>query len=188
MLLYQDVFNPIFFLLLCAFIVIYLDWKIAGGKLTTRIITVIGSWIVAYTIYRMYFVLFPESPQWIEDLFAVAGLIIAASLTYYIWKKKNYGKEMIGAIVATVSVVIPYTLISPFWNISGHVAFTTAPVVYLYTLDKKFVWLFFVPIIMLVNRPVVNAHTIEESVCGFILGLLALTGTWYIRRSKHNEK
>ena len=182
MLVYQDVLSPIYFLLLCAIIVVYLDWKEKGGSMMARVATIVASWVVAYAIYSLYFYLYPGSPQWVEDAFAVAGLMTAAAITYLVWSVKGYGRTTVGAIVSSMVVSIPYVVISPVWNISGHVAFTTAPAAFLTAIDRKFAPLFVVPIIMLVNRPIVGAHTVAESVAGLLLGLLSLVGVWYIRR------
>jgi len=185
MLLYQDVFSPIFFMLLCALIIIYMDWKNSGGSLTLRIITVAFAWITGFLIYRLYFVVFPYgSEQWIEDMFAVAGFLASIAIVLVVWKLKKYGVETIGAILSAITVLIPYTIISPFWNISGHVTFTAAPVAYLAAIDRKWAWLFIIPILMVVNRPIVGAHTVEESVAGFLLGLLAIVGSIYVRAKR----
>ncbi len=184
MLIYQDVFNPIYFLLLCALIVIYQDWKSAGGKLSERLLTIGFAWIVAYLVYRLYFILCPNSPQYVEDIFASAGFAIAIAIVYIVWKKKNFGRETIGAIVGAISVLIPYTFISPLWNISGHVAFTAAPAIYITALDRKWAWLLIIPLVMVFNRPYVGAHTVEQSIAGFFLGFLSLVGYLYVKKRR----
>lgn len=181
MYIYQDIFNPIYFLLLCSLPVIYYDWRNNGGSLVIRILTVLFSWIIAFAVYKSYFILTPNAPQWVEDFFAVAGLATAITITAFIWRIKGYGREMIGAIIAALAVSIPYTLISPIWNISGHVAYTTGPVIYLIALDKRFAVLLPVPLVMVINRPLVSAHTWGQSVAGFFLGFLALAGILYLR-------
>jgi|Deesub1362B_J571_1020462.scaffolds.fasta_scaffold00197_29 membrane-associated phospholipid phosphatase len=181
MYIYQDAFNPVYFLLLCSLPVLYYDWRNAGGSLGVRILTVLFSWVTAFAIYKSYFILAPNAPQCVEDFFAVAGLTMAIAITAFIWRMKGYGREMIGAIIAAIAVSIPYTLISPFWNISGHVAYTAGPVIYLTSLNRKFVALLPIPLLMVVNRPLVHAHTWEQSIAGFFLGFLALAGVLYLR-------
>ena len=185
MYIYQDVFNPVYFLLLCSMPVLYYDWRNAGGSLALRVLTVLFSWVVAFAMYKSYFVLTPNAPQWVEDFFAVSGLTVAIAITATIWKVKGYGRKMIGAIIAAIAVSIPYTLISPIWNISGHVAYTTGPVIYLMALNREFAALLPVPLLMVANRPIVGVHTLEQSVAGFFLGFLALAGVIYLGGGKN---
>lgn len=184
MYIYQDVFNPVYFLLLCSIPVIYYDWRNAGGSLAIRVIVVLFSWLVAFAIYKSYFILMPDAPQWVEDLFAVSGLAVAIAITATVWRVKGYGREMTGALIAAIAVSIPYTLVSPIWNISGHVAYTTGPVIYLTALNRKLAALLPVPLLMVVNRPLVYAHTWGQSIAGFFLGFLALAGVLYLRGVK----
>jgi len=182
MLWYQNVFSPVNYLLFAAAIVVLFDWWRAYSSLFARFATIFIAWVVGRAIYQCYYVFTPQAPQWVEDAFAVAGLIVGIAIVLIVWKVKRYGKEMIGGIIAAIVVTVPYMLISPFWNISGHVAYTMAPTVYLMGLNRKLAVLLPIPLLMVVNRPIVGAHTWAESIGGLLLGLLALAGVWYLKK------
>ena len=91
-----------------------------------------------------------------------------------LWKKLGYGKEVLYGAIGLIAVSVHYLIISYFWNISGHVTFTTAPVIYLVLIDRRLALLYVVPVIMVFNRQVVGAHDILQSVAGFILGTLMM--------------
>jgi len=188
MLWYQKIFHPVYFLLICAFIVIYIEWRNNGGSLAARVLTLITAWVIGFVIYNMHSVFYPSaSEQWIEDVFAAIGAATAILITLVLWKIKGFGVEWIGNIVGTIAVLVPFAIISPFWNISGHVTFTTAPVVYIVALERRWIWLFIIPLVMIINRPVVGAHTVAQSIAGFFLGMLALVGYLYIKRKRESK-
>lgn len=174
MLMYQNVFNPIYFLLLCSLLIVYHEYKRFGGNFIKRILTILFAWIVAYTIYKLYFFLgfVKFGYQWIEDFFAVFALLVACLICLFVWRRSKWGHYIPLAIKVAFVLSVIYAIISRFWNISGHVTYTTAPVVYLMmVIDKRYLLLLTVPLIMVVNRPLVYAHTWLQSICGFILGL-----------------
>jgi membrane-associated phospholipid phosphatase len=181
---YQDVFNPVYYLLICAIIITVYDYKMGNGGMIGRITTILFSWAVAFLIYRSYFVFIYPSEQWIEDMFAVLGLSVAILITLVVWEVRNYGCVMPSAIASALAVTIPYVLISPYWNISGHVAYTTAPTVFIAGIDRRWIFLFIIPLLMVINRPYLGEHTIAESIAGFILGLIAIVGVFRVKSSK----
>ncbi|RCV65191.1 Membrane-associated phospholipid phosphatase, partial [Methanophagales archaeon] len=86
----------------------------------------------------------------------------------------GYGKELLYGAIGLITVSVPFMIISYFWNISGHVTFTAAPVTYLVLLDRRLALLYLIPVIMVFNRPLVDAHDILQSAAGFILGTLMM--------------
>ena len=172
--IYDDVFSPVYFLMLCALVVVYYDSK-KTGKLPQALAVTFGAYLIAYATYSVWYFIQP-APQWIEDSLAVSGLFLAIMVAMVALIKGIYDGVVLDGIYMLIALSIPYVIISPFWNISGHVAYTTAPVLYLIRLDKRWWPLMVIPLIMVVNRPIVNAHTIAESIGGFVLALTAFSG------------
>lgn len=112
--------------------------------------------------------------QYLEDFSNITGLILGLSLSIILWRKLRYGNEFIYGAFGLIIVTVPFTIISYFWNISGHVTFTAAPVTYLVLLDRRLVLLYVIPLIMVFNRPFVGAHTPLQSIAGFFLGTILM--------------
>ena len=172
--IYDDVFSPVYFLMLCALIVVYYDSK-KTGRLPQALAVTFGAYLIAYATYSVWYFIQP-APQWIEDSLAVSGLFLTIMVAMVALIKGIYDGVVLDGIYMLIALSIPYVIISPFWNISGHVAYTTAPVLYLIRLDKRWWPLMVIPLIMVVNRPIVNAHTIAESIGGFVLALTVFSG------------
>ncbi|RLI84847.1 MAG: hypothetical protein DRO98_08085 [Archaeoglobales archaeon] len=192
MLAYQDVFNPRYFLLLSAILIVFYDWKNSYQSikhLFGRFTVISTSYLVG--IRTMDILLQhvagsnPDFPQYLEDFSAIAGMVLGLALCIALWKVLGYGREVMCGAIGLIAVSIPYSVISYFWNISGHVTFTVAPVAYLVALDKRLIPLYTIPAVMVLNRPIVGAHNIAQSVAGFILGtLLMIAGIWCYRCGK----
>lgn len=182
---YDDVFNPLYFLFICALAVIYYDSK-KTGRLYAGILTAFLAYGVGYSIYSIWLLIQP-APQWIEDGLAVSGLLIATSIGAVAYTKEIYDGVVRDAIFIVIALSVPYVLISRFWDISGHVAYTAAPVLYLIMLDRRLAPLISIPIVMVVNRPIVGAHTIEQSIAGFALALIVVFGYVAVKRKLYVE-
>jgi uncharacterized membrane protein len=60
------------------------------------------------------------------------------------------------------------------WNISGHVLFTLVPTLYLSLVDRRYLPLLVIPLVMIPNRPMVSRHTLEQSFGSVALGVVCL--------------
>jgi len=201
MLIYQDVFNPKYFILLAATIIIFYDWKNSRdeilqlfGRLAVMGVCYIIGFSIMEVLLNYYLSLHPDlsspdSPlQYLEDVSAIIGMSIGLMLGAVAWKKFGYGAEVLGGVVGLICVSVPFTVISYFWNISGHVTFTAAPVTYLTAIDRRLAFMYVVPLIMVVNRPVVGAHDWLQSIAGFVLGVsLMLPGIRYYLKLKRSS-
>jgi hypothetical protein len=177
MLFYQDVFNPKYFLLLSAILIVFYDWKNSShtvihffGRLVVILICYIAGFKIMDLLVQQLVEHSSNSPQYFEDFSAIAGMTIGLTLCIVLWRKLGYGRELIYGAIGLIAVSVPYTIISYFWNISGHVTFTAAPVTYLVALDRRLAPLYVIPAIMVLNRPLVGAHDTLQSVAGFIFG------------------
>ena len=177
MLFYKDAFDPKYFLFLSFILIVFYDWKNQTKEIKyffERIAVISISYIVALIIIDLIMMQIvgrsSSYPQYLEDYSNLAGLMLGLALSIALWKKLKFGKEFLHAAFGLLAVSIPFAVISYFWNISGHVTYTAAPVTYLVLLDRRLLLLYAIPVVMVFNRPYVGAHTPLQSISGFILG------------------
>lgn len=177
MLFYKDAFDPKYFLFLSFILIVFYDWKNQTKEIKyffERIAVISISYIVALIIVDLIMMQIvgrsSSYPQYLEDYSNLAGLMLGLALSIALWKKLKFGKEFLHAAFGLLAVSIPFAVISYFWNISGHVTYTAAPVTYLVLLDRRLLLLYVIPVVMVFNRPYVGAHTPLQSISGFILG------------------
>lgn len=177
MLFYKDAFDPKYFLFLSFILIVFYDWKNQTKEIKyffERIAVISISYIVALIIIDLIMMQIvgrsSSYPQYLEDYSNLAGLMLGLALSIALWKKFKFGKEFLHAAFGLLAVSIPFAVISYFWNISGHVTYTAAPVTYLVLLDRRLLLLYAIPVVMVFNRPYVGAHTPLQSISGFILG------------------
>jgi membrane-associated phospholipid phosphatase len=179
MVLYQEIFNPKYFLFFAALLIAFYDWKSSSQTVAVRDffgrVTIIAlCYLVGFSTMNMLMLHIGEPSseisQYREDFAAVASMLIGLTLCLVLWWRLGYGRELKYGVLGLIVVALPYTITSFFWNISGHVTFTAAPVTYLVALDRRLVFLYAIPVLMVLNRPIVGAHTPLQSVAGFILG------------------
>ena len=75
-------------------------------------------------------------------------------------------------------MAVPYVLLSPFWNLSGHVLLSVMPTLYLVLVDRKFWPLLAVPAVMVPNRVIVEAHTWEQAVGAFFIAAVVVVALY----------
>lgn len=177
MLFYKDAFDPKYFLFLSFILIVFYDWKNQTKEIKyffERIAVISISYIVALIIVDLIMMQIvgrsSSYPQYLEDYSNLAGLMLGLALSIALWKKLKFGKEFLHAAFGLLAVSIPFAVISYFWNISGHVTYTAAPVTYLVLLNRRLLLLYAIPVVMMFNRPYVGAHTPLQSISGFILG------------------
>lgn len=177
MLFYKDAFDPKYFLFLSFILIVFYDWKNQTKEIKyffERIAVISISYIVALIIIDLIMMQIvgrsSSYPQYLEDYSNLAGLMLGLALSIALWKKFKFGKEFLHAAFGLLAISIPFAVISYFWNISGHVTYTAAPVTYLVLLDRRLLLLYAIPVVMVFNRPYVGAHTPLQSISGFILG------------------
>lgn len=170
---FLDLFFPHYFYFPFIFYMVLVDSQ-SGGSFWIRVAVVVAAWIIGTAIYRLYFVLTPAKPQWVEDLFAVARLLSACLFSLYLWNYFGFGDVIPRVITAGVVVGFIFAAISPFWNISGHVTYTTFMIGVL-TLTNT-IWAVLAPVVavMVVNRVYLNRHGLDESIGGVMLGVLGI--------------
>ena len=119
----------------------------------------------------------------VMDALVASGLLIAAGLMWVVWRHFDWGPLVPGAMQALAAVTAPYALVSPFWNISGHVIISLMPALYLTLVDRRFWPLLVFPVVMVPNRIYLDAHTWEQSVGGFLVAALVVGGVYWVQAS-----
>ena len=113
------------------------------------------------------------------DALVAAGLFIGGTATWYLWRHFDWGQFVPGAMVALVAVTVPYSLVSPFWNISGHVIISLMPVLYLVLVARTYWPLLAVPVVMVPNRIFLDAHTWAQSIGAFLVAAAITIGLYW---------
>lgn len=118
--------------------------------------------------------------RWEMDALVAGGILIAAGVTWWLWHRYEWGSAVPGATVALAAVTVPYALLSPFWNVSGHVIVSLMPTLYLTLVARKFWPLLVLPAIMVPNRVYLEAHTWAQTIAGLVLTLVVVAGVYYL--------
>jgi membrane-associated phospholipid phosphatase len=181
MLFYKDAFDPRYFLFLSFILIVFFDWKNQSQEIKyffERIAVISIIYIAALIIVELVMIKIvgqsSSYPQYFVDYSNLAGLMLGLALSIALWKRFKFGTEFLDAAFGLLAVSLPFAVISYFWNISGHVTYTAAPVTYLVLLDRRLLFLYVIPIVMVFNRPYVGAHTPLQAISGFILGTVLM--------------
>ncbi|WP_433633147.1 phosphoesterase [Halomicrococcus sp. NG-SE-24] len=110
-----------------------------------------------------------QGNAWQVDALVASGLFVAVGVTWYLWRRFGWGELVPRAAEILAAVTVPYALLSPFWNVSGHVLLSVMPTLYLALVDRKFWPLLVVPVVMVPNRVLVDAHTWAQAIGAFLL-------------------
>jgi membrane-associated phospholipid phosphatase len=180
MAVYQYAFHPGVVLAASLFVLAYSGWSrdhTGVGSLGVRIATLVGVELVAALPVALYLLVrrppvlrLTAGTDWRINVVTAASLVVAGTLLWFYWSAKPWRSEVATAGLALVATAIPYGLLAPLWNVSGHVTFTVVPTLLLALADRRFWPLLVIPAVMVVNRPVLGAHTWLQSLAGLGLG------------------
>lgn len=106
---------------------------------------------------------------WQVDALVAGGVLVAMGTTWLLWRRYGWGDLLPGYAEALALATVPYALLSPAWNVSGHVLMATAPTLYVTLVDRRFWPALAVPVVMVPNRVYLDAHTWAQSVVGLLL-------------------
>lgn len=113
---------------------------------------------------------------WQVDALVASGLLVAAGVSWWLWRRYEWGSLVPDAMVALAAVTLPYIALSPFWNVSGHVIMALMPALFLTLVDRRFWPLLAVPVSMVPNRVFLSAHTWAQSIGGFLIAAAVVVG------------
>ncbi|WP_132057873.1 hypothetical protein [Halorussus amylolyticus] len=171
--LYSDVFAPELFILACTLALLGYEWR-AGSesgatRLGARLFTVLAGWAVAFAIYESTGLLFDPIPAWGSDFTGSLGVGVGILLIGGVWWSRRWGRHVPTFAAALFAVTAVHIAVTPFWDVSSHVAYTAVPAGYLALADRRFAPVVAVPVGMVAARPLAGAHTWAESAAGLAL-------------------
>lgn len=122
-----------------------------------------------------------QGNAWQVDWLVAGGVVVTAATLWALWTRFDWGPLVPKAAVALVAATLPYMAASPFWNVSGHVTMALFPALYLTLVDRKFWPTLLVPVLMVPNRLYLDAHTVAQSVGGFLVTAAVVLAVYWIR-------
>lgn len=150
-------------------------WHRVGGFLAAGALGVLPT--VTYFLLRgTNVVRATQGNGWRMDALVAGGILIAAGATWGLWRYFRWGELVPDAMRVLAAVTVPYAVVSPFWNVSGHVIVALAPTLYLTLVDRRFWPLLVPPVVMVPNRVYLDAHTWAQSIAGFVLAAVIVVG------------
>lgn len=186
MRLYEVVFHPLWFAAMTGLVLVVYEWSRNSGdrsELGVRLGVLLGVLAVGSLPALGYVLLSPvaigvafTNPPWQVDVASAVGVVVTAAGLWFVWRHYDWGKLVPGGALVLVATLVPYAAIAPFWDISGHVTFTTALSLYLALVDRRFAPVVLVALVMIVNRPYLGAHTWLQSIAGFVLAVVVVAG------------
>lgn len=186
--LYSEVFAPEYFVLVCTLALVGYEYR-AGGRdadsgrgatgLAARLLTVVAGWAVAFAVYQSTDLLFDPVPSWGADFTGSLGLGVGILLIGGAWLARDWGRHVPAFAAVLLGVTVVHTVVTPFWDVSSHVAYAVAPAGYLVAADRRFAPLLAVALGMVAARPLAGAHTWVQSVGGLVLAGAFLAGQRY---------
>lgn len=186
---YPYVFHPITVIGGCVLLLVHHEWARQGAErsaLWRRVGAFLAAGLLALVPTAAYFavagagvVQSTMGNSWVMDALVASGFVIAGVTTWYLWRRSDWGEFVPGAMVVLLAVTVPYAALSPFWNISGHVISSLMPVLYLTLVARKFWPLLAIPLVMVPNRIVLDAHTWSQSIGGFLVAAVITVGLYW---------
>ncbi|WP_232688785.1 phosphoesterase [Halobacterium zhouii] len=188
---YPYVFHPITVLGASVLLLVHYEWTRAGAdrsSLWHRVGGFLGAGLLALAPTVAYFVNTGASVaastagnSFLMDALVAGGIFIASGVTWLLWRRFDWGHLVPGMMVAVAATAVPYVVLSPFWNISGHVIISLTPTLYLALVDRKFWPLLAIPVVMVPNRIVLNAHTWLQAITAFFLAAVIVLGFYWLQ-------
>lgn len=171
-------------------LLIFLEWRRQGGRGVPwrRLGTVAGAGLLSLVPTAAYMLVTGQGPfetmqgnVWEVDALVGSGMLVVAAVVWTVWRRRSWGPLVPVAMEALALVTLPYVLLSPVWNVSGHVVFALMPTLYLTLLARRFAPLLAIPIVMVPNRLYLETHTVDQVVGAFLMTTV-LVGWVYYRR------
>ncbi|MFB6140501.1 MAG: phosphoesterase [Halosimplex sp.] len=191
--LYGYVFHPSTVIGAGALLLIYYERNRQSGERTAlwkRVAAFLGAGVLGFVPTIAFFLARSgklakafSGSSWRLDMMVASGVFIGAGVTWAVWRRFEWGQLVPGEMLALIAVIPPYAALSPFWDISGHVIFAVVPTLYLALVDRKFLPLVAIPVLMVPMRVFVDAHSLLESVAGFVVAAVITFGLFSVRRT-----
>ena len=188
---YPYVFHPITLVCLGIVLLIHYEWAEQGEPRSTlwrRLGVFAGAGALALVPSGAYILATGQSAMqvtqgnsWQVDALVASGLFTVAGALWFVWRRYDWGSLVPGGVEALALVTVPYIGLSPVWNISGHVVLSMWGPFYLTLVDRKFWPLMVIPVLMVPDRVIVDAHTWTQSIIAFLLTGLLIGGLYWVQ-------
>ena len=185
------VFHPITVLGVSILLLVHHEWahqNLGRSALWHRVAGFFGAGVLAILPTVGFFLITGANPiaatqgnHWRMDALVAAGLFVAAGVTWYLWVHFQWGSLVPGMMQTLAVVTVPYIALSPVWNVSGHVIVALMPTLYLTLVDRRFWPTLAVPLVMVPNRLYLDAHTVAQTVGGFLIALVVVLGLYWLQ-------
>lgn len=188
---YPYAVHPITVLGVGILLLIHHEWArqdTARASLWHRIGAFLGIGVLALVPTVAYFLITgravvqaTKGSGWAMDGLVAAGLFVAGGGTWYLWRRFEWGDLVPGAMQALVAVTVPYIVLSPFWDVSGHVIVALMPTLYLTLVDRKFWPTLLAPAVMVPNRVYLGAHTWAQTLAGLVIAAAGVVALYWLQ-------
>jgi hypothetical protein len=121
---------------------------------------------------------------WQVDALVATGLFVVAGAVWLAWWWYDWGSLVPDAMAVLAAVTVPYAALSPVWNVSGHVMIALMPTLFFTLVDRRFWPSLAVPVVMVPNRVVLDAHTWPQAVGGFLVAAVVVVGTYRLQTGR----
>lgn len=190
--LYSEVFAPEYFVLVCTLALVAYEWRGSQSsglaQVAGRLLTVVVGWAVAFAIYQSTEMMFDPVPSWGADFTGSVGLGVGIAIIGAVWSIRDWGDHVPALAKLLFGLTIVHTVVTPFWDVSSHVAYAVAPAGYLVVANRRFAPLLAVALGMVLARPLAGAHTWLQSVGGLVLAAGFVLGYRYrVGRTRRSD-
>lgn len=189
--LYPYVFHPVTVLGVGMLVLVHREWASQDADrsaLWRRIGAFLGAGILSVLPTAAYVLVtgqglfeVTKGNVWQVDALVGGGIFVVAGVTWFVWRRYDWGDLVPGAMQALAFVTIPYLALSPFWNVSGHVVISLMPTLYLTLVDRRFWPTLAIPVVMVPNRIYLDAHTWAQAIGAFVLTAVLVVGLFWIQ-------
>ncbi|PTD93588.1 hypothetical protein C9439_05910 [archaeon SCG-AAA382B04] len=170
MKIYETIFSPIF---VSGSILLYISFKNNGfNRFKEEFKILLISFLPVLMSLILYLYLVPKNPEFLKDVVVASSFLFSFGIVKTGYYEERLSKEVFDYLLIIFIASVPFVLISPFWNISGHVLFSTVPIFYLVLRKRGSFLLIIIPFIMVYNRPFLNEHTWFQSIFTLLFSLL----------------
>lgn len=191
MVYYPYVVHPITVLGVGVLVLIYYEWRhLADDRspLRPRVLGFFGAGALALVPTVAYFLVTgrgvvkaTQGNSFEMDALVASGLFVAAGVTWYLWRREEWGPLVPHAMVTLAAVTVPYAVLSFVWNVSGHVIIALMPTLYLTLVDRRFWPTLLAPAVMVPNRILLDAHTWAQTIGGLVIAFVIVVALFRLR-------
>lgn len=161
------------------------DWR--SSTFALRVSAVLVAFALAFAVYRGGPSAVSGSVPGGDDFFASAGLIVGFAVIWLLWTRREWGIAVPTYSLLLIVTSVLHVVIVPTWDVSSHVLYAAVPTGYLLTVDRRFVVLLAVPLVLVWSRVTLEAHTLGESLGALVVAAVIGATTLIASRVSVND-